>query len=762
MKKKLFFAALALLASLTQDVLADPLFSMVVSTGQTIYFGSVTYNPTGNKICVVPPGATYGYVDSYEGYAKPVGDLVIPSTVTYNGETFTVTKVYNKAFYHCDSLTSVVLPSTITEIGTNAFNGCVRLRSVNIPDLVTTINGNAFSGCWVLDPVTVPSTVTTIGGNAFSEVRMINYSGTATSYNNWGAVCRNGYIEDSLYYTSNAKDSLMCSHPDIITAVIPGTVSYIGWHAFMGREEQTWADGYVRRTAPLRSLTVPNSVEEIAGSDAFNECRDLAYLYWDADSLNFSFGYNNYPSLTTIVIGNNARYIPNDFCYKNYNPQGNPLTSLTIGENVSYIGNNAFSYCNSINTPIHIQQGSIGSGAFSHCTSLPSVTFGDGVTSIGGGAFTDDSNLTEIIIPASVSYIGGSAFAGCTSLTTVYLDGSTDDNASNIFSGDTNIVSVTFGDHITRVPQSLFSDCRSLENVTFGNSITEIGAYAFSWCINLKDFTLPEALTTIEDNTFYGCDGLRNIVIPASVSTIGNSAFGWDNHINYETGETDEINVFFHMLGSNPPELGIEALFVGVSGVNVAVTVPCGALENYQADASWSGLITTAGGDNVDWFVGENCNDYYVFARPAYCSFAFEYGSDEGRISGTGSYNNGHVATLHAEAPQGYHFARWNDGNTDNPRQITVSSDTILIATFEEGTEGIDDADGIDAKVYATDGQLMVEGANGHTVTLYDAAGRILAIKQSDNQTIKFDTPTSGIYLVKIGSAPARRIVVMK
>ena len=763
MKKKVLFAALALLASLTQDVLADPLFSMVVSTGQTIYFGSVTYNPTGNKICVVPPGATYGYVDSYEGYAKPVGDLVIPSTVTYNGETFTVTKVYNKAFYHCDSLTSVVLPSTITEIGTNAFNGCVRLRSVNIPDLVTTINSSAFSGCWVLDPVTVPSTVTTIGGNAFSEVRMINYSGTATSYNNWGAVCRNGYIEDSLYYTSNAKDSLMCSHPDIITAIIPGTVSYIGWHAFMGREQLTWADGYVRRTAPLRSLTVPNSVEEIAGSDAFNECQNLTYLNWDVDSLNFSFGYNNYPSLTTIVIGNNARYIPNDFCYQNYNPQGNPLTSLTIGDNVRYIGNNAFHYCNSINTPIHIQQGSIGSGAFSYCTSLPAVTFGDGVTSIGGGAFDCDSNLTAISIPASVTYIGYGAFSNCAGLTTVFFDGSTDDNETSIFYGDTNITTVTFGDNVTRIPQSLFSDCRSLENVSFGNSITTIGTYAFSGCANLKDFTLPSSLTTIEESAFLGCDRLRNIDIPASVSTIGNSAFGWDNHINYETGETDEINVFFHMLGSNPPELGIEALFVGNnSGVNVAVTVPCGALENYQADASWSGLITTAGGDNVDWFVGENCNDYYVFARPAYCSFAFEYGSDEGRISGTGSYNNGHVATLHAEAPQGYHFARWNDGNTDNPRQITVSSDTILIATFEEGTEGIDNVDGNAANVTAADGRIVVTDANGHTVTLYDAAGRQLAVRRNEGSPVHFDVPASGTYLVKVGSAPARRIVVVR
>lgn len=766
-KKVLLFAAFAMLAGLAQNVWADPLFSMVVSTGQTIYFGSASYSPAGNRIRVVPPGATYGYLDSYEGYAKPVGDLVIPTTVTYNGETFTVTKVDNKAFYLCDSLTSVVLPSTITEIGTNAFNGCVRLRSVNIPSSVTTINSNAFSGCWVLNPVTIPSAVTTIGGNAFSEVRMINYSGTATSYNNWGAVCRNGYVEDSLYYTSNSKDSLMCSHPDIITAIIPSTVSYIGEHAFMGRERLTWADGYVRRTAPLMSLTVPNSVEEIQLTSAFNECRDLTYLNWDVDSLNISF--SNYPSLTTIVIGDNARFIPDNFCYQS-TPQGNPLTSLTIGENVTYIGNNAFYCCNSITTPIQIQQGTIGNNAFYRCTNLPSVTFGDGVTSIGGNAFARDSNLTTVSIPASVTHIGYGAFSGCFGLTTVNFDGSTDDYESNIFYGDTNIVSVSFGDHITRVPQRLFSDCRSLENVTFGNSITEIGAYAFSWCINLKDFSLPDALTTIEENAFHGCDGLRNIVIPASVSSIGNNAFGWDNHVNYETWEADEINVFFHMQGSNPPDLGIDALATqkmihSFTGVQIAVTVPCNALGNYQNANTWNGLTTTASGENVDWIVGEKCNDYYVFARPNDLSYGLVYGEDAGRVSGTGSYNAGQTASLTAIPPEGYHFSQWNDGNTDNPRQIIVTSDTILTVLFEEGddpTEGIVGIDGVIAKVHASNGLIVVESAEVCTVTLYDAVGHVMAVKRNEGDAIRFDVPASGTYLVKVGDAPARRIVVVR
>ena len=52
------------------------------------------------------------------------GDIVIPQTLTYQGENYTVTAIGDNAFSSCDSLTSISFPSTIKTIGKNAFWGC--------------------------------------------------------------------------------------------------------------------------------------------------------------------------------------------------------------------------------------------------------------------------------------------------------------------------------------------------------------------------------------------------------------------------------------------------------------------------------------------------------------------------------------------------------------------------------------------------------------------------------------------------------------
>ena len=88
---------------------------------------------------------------------------------------------------------------------------------------------------------------------------------------------------------------------------------------------------------------------------------------------------------------------------------------------------------------------------------------------------------------------------------------------------------------------------------------------------------------------------------------------------------------------------------------------------------------------------------------------------------------------------------------------MIVIHDTIY--TVLGGIEGID---GADVRIFRRNGQLVVEGADGSTIALYDAAGRVLATKQSGNQTTIFDIPASGVYLIKIGTVPARRIMVVK
>ena len=83
--------------------------------------------------------------------------------------------------------------------------------------------------------------------------------------------------------------------------------------------------------------------------------------------------------------------------------------------------------------------------------------------------------------------------------------------------------------------------------------------------------------------------------------------------------------------------------------------------------------------------------------------------------------------------------------------------DTIYITQ-----EGIGDVDGINAKVYSSQGQIVVEGANGNQVTLYDVTGRVLATKQDHYTPLRFDAPVSGTYMIKIGRHPARKVVVIR
>lgn len=103
----------------------------------------------------------------------------------------------------------------------------------------------------------------------------------------------------------------------------------------------------------------------------------------------------------------------------------------------------------------------------------------------------------------------------------------------------------------------------------------------------------------------------------------------------------------------------------------------------------------------------------------------------------------------------------------------TYTYDTVFISTRFYDTiyvhdtvyiteEGIGDVETLNAKVYSSHGQIVVEGADDNQVTLYDVTGRVLATKQDDYSPLRFDAPASGTYLIKIGNYLARRVVVIR
>lgn len=110
--------------------------------------------------------STVAVTSSPEYYS---GDVSIPSTVTYENKTYSVTSIENYAFGGCVDLSSITIPESVTSIGNFAFYHCEKLSSITIPESVTSIGESSFSGCTNLKDVNISGYgMTSIGNYAFS------------------------------------------------------------------------------------------------------------------------------------------------------------------------------------------------------------------------------------------------------------------------------------------------------------------------------------------------------------------------------------------------------------------------------------------------------------------------------------------------------------------------------------------------------------------------------------------------------------------
>ena len=88
------------------------------------------------------------------------GELVVPEGVMETGML---------AFYDCEGITKVVLPSTLYTIGKHTFSGCKQLASVEMKEGLVTIDNSAFVRCSALTKIVLPSTLSKIVNYAFSK-----------------------------------------------------------------------------------------------------------------------------------------------------------------------------------------------------------------------------------------------------------------------------------------------------------------------------------------------------------------------------------------------------------------------------------------------------------------------------------------------------------------------------------------------------------------------------------------------------------------
>ena len=169
-------------------------------------------------------------------------------------------------------------------------------------------------------------------------------------------------------------------------------------------------------------------------------------------------------------------------------------------------------------------------------------------------------------------------------------------------------------------------------------------------------------------------------------------------------------------------------------------------------DTNWNHLNTIAPMFPYSWLI--RC---VTSTEVRYTINVISGNSSRGTVEGSGTYPLGTSVSIEAFPYSGYRFERWNDGNTDNPRTITVTGNATYVAQFVS-IDGIDDTEVGVVGLYpnpATNGVTFDGLAVGATVTLVDLNGRTVwsSTAQQPTETVDVSRLSRGTYFVRVTDA---------
>ncbi|MGL4293056.1 MAG: leucine-rich repeat domain-containing protein [Bacteroidales bacterium] len=433
------------------------------------------------------------YVTTSEGHvaikkSAATGEVVIPSSVTHEGKSYTVSSIRREAF-KWGSLTGITLPECMDTIGYNAFGSCANITRISMPETLSVIEPYAFSGCKLLEQITLPSGLEGIPGNLFftcyalKSVNIpsgIKYIGGAAFYK---TAIENIQIPETC--DSIARTAfLFCAQ--LQNLQLPNNLKYLGAGALQG-------------CAKLNQLVIPAKIDSLC-DDLLMGCSGLTTFHFPASLKKIGksvFAHTGITAFTmdkdhpSFVLENGAVYdktkkmlmvhpikgrteciVPEGVIgIWNGAFYGSDVEKVTLPETIRAIDESVFaeSKLSSINFPKSLVF--LGPTCL-YRTQFTKITLPENLEILHDGLLAYCPNLTSVTIPAKVNYIDSHAFSQNKKLTEVTCLSATPPALYDYYEEDENPFGWVARDKVTiYVPQGSLSAYKSSLWKMFSNIV---------------------------------------------------------------------------------------------------------------------------------------------------------------------------------------------------------------------------------------------------------------------------------------------------
>lgn len=513
-----------------------------------------------------------------------VTDLVIPSTVRYNGVTYAVVALYDNR-YNQNKVRTLTLPRTLRHINGWGLSDYRAITDLEIPANVERMGENIVYNCPQLQRIKVnaevPPTLGSLDNNSYNE------DGYRTYHYIRIVIPRESFHAYRLVNAWNTDYNVLIGGDEGITVstgkIAAGDLGHVvveeaGYLQEVNKliiEGELNADDWskIKQMTNLTELDLSKALIDEIPSNAFSGrwAIDKVVLPPTLKKIG-SFAFQG-TALTSVNIPDNVETIKE--CAFS---QVRQLQEVHLPDSLTSLGNYAFAECRSLRTvKIPTKLKTIPDYTFQNCRSLQSVELHDSITAFEDYSF-NNCDLREITLPKSTTWVGGSAFKG-----------------------NANLSKVTLNEGLVDIWTYAFQNT-AIDTLNCPSTLRNIYSNAFRDCTNLRQINLNEGLTRIESGALAN-NKATEIVLPSSLEYCAGGAF-------YDCDSLVTIEARSVM----PPNTDGNCPLSGTDLTKAVLYVPVWSLSEYQLATGWNQFYTFRTSDFMPQHVKVN-KDFYFTLR---------------------------------------------------------------------------------------------------------------------------------------------------